>query len=148
MTQTELMERREQRREMRRNQTYKAFLSSLAAIGSMSEDEAESAAVSVLCLLEQRLFGEEAAHLEAQLPGKLRDLLMRCERHIGKPASKFGKEIFIQRVSEELGVNAIEAEQKIRAVFSAVREQVSEGEVEDVMGQLPTDLRELWHRTI
>jgi uncharacterized protein (DUF2267 family) len=144
----DLESRREQRSETRRNQTYKAFLANLGAIGSMNEEEAERAAVSVLCVLEQRLFGEEASHLEAQLPGKLRDLLLRCERHLGKPASKFGKDGFIQMVSEDLGVDGIEAERKIRAVFSAVREQVSEGEIEDVIGQLPTEMHGLWQRTI
>jgi uncharacterized protein (DUF2267 family) len=143
-----LESRREQRSETRRNQTYKAFLGNLGAIGSMNEEEAERAAVSVLCVLEQRLFGEEASHLEAQLPGKLRDLLLRCERHMGKPASKFGRDGFIQMVADDLGVEAVEAERKIRAVFSALREQVSEGEIEDVIGQLPADLRTLWQRAI
>jgi len=144
----DLETRREQRRETRRSQTYKAFLRNLAAIGSMNEEESERAAISVLCVLEQRLFGEEAAHLEAQLPAKLQELLVRCERHVGKPASKFGREGFIQMVSEDLGVDGIEAEKKIRAVFTAVREQVSEGEIEDVIGQLPADLRGLWQRAI
>ncbi len=143
-----LQDRREQRSETRRNQTYKAFLRNLMVIGSMNEEEAERAAVSVLCVLEQRLFGEEAAHLEAQLPGKLQELLIRCERHLGKPASKFGREGFIQMVSEDLEVDSFEAEKKIRAVFTAVRDQVSEGEIDDVIGQLPADLRELWQRAI
>jgi uncharacterized protein (DUF2267 family) len=147
-TNINLRARREQRSETRRNQTYKAFLRNLMVIGSMNEEEAERAAVSVLCVLEQRLFGEEAAHLEAQLPGKLQDLLIRCERHVGKPASKFGKDGFIQMVSEDLDVDSFAAERKIRAVFAAVRDQVSEGEIEDVIGQLPLDLRELWQRAI
>ena len=96
----------------------------------------------------ERLFGEEAAHLEAQLPGKLKDLLMRCERHIGKPANKFGREDFIRMVSEDLGVDNLQAEKRIRDVFSALRDQVSEGEIEDVIGQLPADLRDLWQRAI
>ncbi|HYO68891.1 MAG TPA: DUF2267 domain-containing protein [Archangium sp.] len=144
----DLQTRREQRSETRRSQTYKAFLRNLMVIGSMNEEEAERAAVSVLCVLEQRLFGEEAAHLEAQLPGKLQDLLLRCERHVGRPASKFGRDGFLQMVSEDLDVDSFEAERKIRAVFSAVRDQVSEGEIEDVIGQLPNDLRELWQRAI
>jgi uncharacterized protein (DUF2267 family) len=144
----DLETRREMRRETRRSQTYKAFLKNLCAIGSMSEEEAERAAVSVLCVLEQRLFGEEAAHLEAQLPAKLQELLVRCERHIGKPTSKFGREGFLQMVADDLGVDPNEAERKSRAVFTAVREQVSEGEVEDVINQLPADLRELWQRAI
>lgn len=144
----DLKARREQRRETRRNQTYKAFLKNLEVIGSMNEEEAERAAVSVLCVLEQRLIGEEAAHLEAQLPGKLQELLVRCERHLGKPAQKFGKDGFLKMVSEDLGVDVFQAEKQIRAVFTAVRDQVSEGEIEDVIGQLPADLRELWQRAI
>ncbi len=144
----DLQTRREQRSESRRSQTYKAFLKNLAVIGSMNEEEAERAAISVLCVLEQRLFGEEAAHLEAQLPGKLQDLLLRCERHVGKPASKFGREGFIKMVAEDLEVDDFQAEKQIRAVFSALRDQVSEGEIDDVIGQMPSDLRELWHRTI
>ncbi|WP_084737731.1 DUF2267 domain-containing protein [Cystobacter ferrugineus] len=144
----DLQARREQRRETRRNQTYKAFLRNLMVIGSMNEEDAERAAISVLCVLEQRLFGEEAAHLEAQLPGKLQELLIRCERHMGKPATKFGKDGFIQMVAQDLDVEPLEAERKIRAVFSAVRDQVSEGEIDDVIGQLPSDLRELWHLTM
>ena len=147
-TNINLQVRREQRSETRRNQTYKAFLRNLMVIGSMNEEEAERAAVSVLCVLEQRLFGEEAAHLEAQLPGKLQDLLIRCERHVGKPVRKFGKDGFIQMVSEDLDVDSFAAERKIRAVFDALRDQVSEGEIEDVIGQLPLDLRELWQRAI
>jgi uncharacterized protein (DUF2267 family) len=117
-------------------------------LGSMNEEEAEKAAVSVLCVLEQRLFGEEAAHLEAQLPSKLRDLLIRCERHIGKPVPKFGRYDFIRMVSEDLETDLFQAERHIRAVFSALRDQVSEGEIEDVIGQLPADLRELWQRPV
>ena len=144
----DLQARREQRRETRRNQTYKAFLHNLMAIGSMNEEDAERAAVSVLCVLEQRLFGGEPAHLEAQLPGKLQDLLVRCERHTGKPASKFGRDGFIQMVAQDLEVEPLVAERRIRAVFTALRDQVSEGEIDDVIGQLPSDLRELWHLTI
>ncbi|MFL5355884.1 DUF2267 domain-containing protein [Archangium sp.] len=147
-TGVDLQARREQRSETRRNQTFKNFLKNLMVIGSLNEEEAERAAVSVLCVLEQRLFGEEAAHLEAQLPGKLQDLLLRCERHLGKPASKFGREDFIRMVSEDLDLEAFEAEKRIRAVFAAVRDQVTEGEIEDVIGQLPSDMRDLWQRAM
>jgi len=139
---------RKLRSETRRSQTYKAFLKNLCIIGSMTEEEAERAAVSVLCVLEQRLFGEEASHLEAQLPGKLQDLLLRCERHVGKPPSKFGREKFFQMVAEDLEMDVQRVEHVVRSVFSAVQDQVSEGEIDDVIHQLPADLRELWHRAI
>ena len=142
----DLETRRQLRSETRRNQTFKAFLHNLRVLGSMNEEEAEKAAVSVLCVLEQRLFGEEAAHLEAQLPSKLRNLLWRCERHIGSPANKFGRYDFIRMVSEDLELDIFQAEKRIRSVFAALRDQVSEGEIEDVIGQLPADMRDLWQR--
>lgn len=148
MLEINLQERSERRREMRRNQTYKAFLGQLAARSGLSEEDAERAAVSVLCVLEQRLLSGESAHLEAQLPAMLRDLMAQCERHEAARAQKFGQKTFIQRVSEDLGVDALEAERRSRCVLETVRARVSEGEIEDVMGQLPADLRELWRPAV
>ena len=47
-------------------------------------------------------------------------------------------------IGEDLGMQAAEVEGVVRAVFSAVREQISEGEAEDVASQLPKDLGALW----
>jgi uncharacterized protein (DUF2267 family) len=145
-TQEELDQRRMQRHDSRTSQTYKAFLKNLQSIGSMNAEFAEQAAISVLCALEQRLTRDEAAHMEAQLPVKLTKLLSRCDRHLGTPPVKLGRQEFVQMVAGDLGMQTSEVEPVIRAVFAAVREQISEGEVEDVLGQLPAELRDLWRR--
>jgi uncharacterized protein (DUF2267 family) len=141
--------RRAQRRESRTSQTYAAFIKHLCERGGMSPSVAEKAAVSVLCALEQRLFGEEAKDLEAQLPRKLTEMLHRCERHeSGPPPRKFGRAEMLLMVGEELGLKPEAVEPVIRAVFDAIRDQVSEGEVEQVMNQLPADLRDLWRPVV
>jgi uncharacterized protein (DUF2267 family) len=135
---------RRQRHESRAGSTYMAFLRELCRLGSLDEETAEAAAVSVLCTLEQRILADEVRQLEAQLPVKLRELLLRCPRHEGAPPARFGREEFLRRVAADLGWDALEVEPIARAVFAAVRAQISAGEVEDVAGQLPRDLVDLW----
>jgi uncharacterized protein (DUF2267 family) len=141
--------RRAQRREARTSQTYAAFIKHLCERGGMSPSVAEQAAVSVLCAIEQRIFGEEARDLEAQLPQKLTELLVRCERHeSGPPPRKFGRAEMLRMVGEDLSLAPEAVEPVIRAVLNAIRDQVSEGEVEQVMRQLPHDLRDLWRPAV
>ncbi|WP_338263908.1 DUF2267 domain-containing protein [Corallococcus caeni] len=141
-----LDERRRMRHESRTSQTYKAFLKYLCDVGSFPDEQAaQEAAVSVLCVLEQRLFGEEDNDLEAQLPHKLRELLVRCDRHeAGPPPHKFGRDEMLAMVSTDLDVEPEDAEAIVRAVFSAVQAQISTGESDDISGELPPDLRDLW----
>ncbi|WP_375759343.1 DUF2267 domain-containing protein [Corallococcus exercitus] len=141
-------ERRRMRHESRTSQTYKAFLKYLRDVGPFpSEQAAQEAAVSVLCVLEQRLFGEEDNDMEAQLPHKLRELLTRCDRHeAGPPPHKFGRAEMLAMVATDLGVEPENAEAIVRAVFSTLQAQISTGESDDIAGELPTDIRDLWAR--
>ncbi|RKH40846.1 DUF2267 domain-containing protein [Corallococcus sicarius] len=147
-TSVPLDERRRMRHESRTSQTYKAFLKYLCDVGKLpSEQAAEDAAVSVLCVLEQRLVGEEDKDLEAQLPMKLRELMIRCDRHeAGPPPQKFGRAEMMSMVAEDLDMEPEDTEPIIRAVFSAIQAQISTGESDDIAGELPPDLRDLWAR--
>jgi uncharacterized protein (DUF2267 family) len=141
-----LEERRQQRHESRTGSTYHAFLDDLCELGGLDAATAECAAVSVLCAFEQRVYGSEAKHLEAQLPLKLRELLVRCSLHEGKPAHKYGKQELFQKVADELNKDVTEVEPIVRAVIATVRAQVSEGEAEQFGNMLPKDLKELWYQ--
>ncbi|MCE9668445.1 DUF2267 domain-containing protein [Myxococcus stipitatus] len=135
---------RAKRSESRAARTYTFFLRDLQGRAGIDRERAEQAAESVLCTLEQRLIGSEAEDLEAQLPRKVRDLLQRCPRHEGLPPRKFKMLEFIQMVADDLDTTPNEAERLTRAVFLTVREHISEGEADDVIGQLPGDMRTLW----
>lgn len=136
--------RRARRSAAHASQTYRAFIKHLCERGGMSPAVAEQAAVSVLCAVEQRINSEETEDLEAQLPGKLTELLHRCERHEDELPGGFGREELLKRVGEDLALNPDAVAPVVRAVLNAVRDQISEGEAEDVMDQLPEDLKELW----
>ncbi|MFY2560323.1 DUF2267 domain-containing protein [Corallococcus terminator] len=137
-------ELRAKRHESRTSRTYTFFLRDLEARAGIGRPLAERAAEAVLCTLEQRLMGPEVEHLEAQLPRKVTDLLQRCPRHEGMPPRKFKMLEFLQMVADDLDTTPNEAERLTRAVFATVREHISEGEADDVIGQLPSDLRSLW----
>jgi uncharacterized protein (DUF2267 family) len=136
-------EKRRQRRQTHANQTWRAFVSDLAATAHLDDDDATNAAISVLCHLQERLTGDEARDLASQLPVKLRELL----GDVCGPADvivKFHKDEFVATVARDLGIQDPEAEVCIRAVFATVRNRISEGEADDVAAQLPEDMRALW----
>jgi uncharacterized protein (DUF2267 family) len=142
-----LEQRRAQRRETRRSQAYADFLKQLAERGGMSPAVAEAAATSVLCAIEQRILPEEARDMESQLPAKLTGLLQRCERHEqGAAPRKFGREEMFRMVGEDLALQPDAVEPVVRAVCNVLRDRLSDGEAQEVMDQLPEDLRELWRR--
>ena len=140
-----LEEVRRERQKNRRSQSYQAFLKALCAKTGWDAEFAERAAVCVLGLLEYRISGDEARDLEAQLPDKLVELLHTGEPVTDVPFRKLNLDRFIRLVEDELNrEGAGDAEAVIRQVFDVVRERVSEGEVDQVVHQLPKDLQALW----
>lgn len=137
--------RRQLRHESRTQQTYRAFLRRLCANGKLPEDMAERAAVVVLGHLERRLMGDEALDMEAQLPQKLQSLLYQSGTR-GLGPEKFSRAEFVRRVADDLGMSESEAEPVIRSVLITVGEQISEGEMEDILHQLPLEFSDLFRR--
>jgi uncharacterized protein (DUF2267 family) len=133
-----------QQREAKSDNTYRAFLKRLCTVGKMSEEFAERAAVAVVSGLEQRLTPGEARHLEAQLPVRLTKLLVSGQLML-RADGKFGSDELLEAVAREVGLPEGEVEPVVRAVFSVIRQTISEGEAEDVAAQLPSDIAALWN---
>ena len=51
-------------------------------------------------------------------------------------------------MGQDLSLNPDAVEPVVRAVLSAIQDEISDGEAEQVMNQLPRDLRELWQRAV
>lgn len=126
--------------------SYQAFLDELRWPQMAPKTEPRASAEAVLCTLVRRLSGGEAEDLMEELPTGFQQLLRRCDKHEGSPAERIDKATFITDVGDHLGVDKQEAERVVRAVFSGVRDRLSEEEVEDVASQLPADLADLWRR--
>jgi uncharacterized protein (DUF2267 family) len=107
-------------------------------------DTAKGATAAVLQALRDRLTREEADQVVAQLPAELKRLWEAGDEE-GRRPLKMHRDAFYERVQQEAGLrSAREARWMTLAVFAALKEQLSPGEAEDVLAQLPKDLKEIW----
>jgi uncharacterized protein (DUF2267 family) len=93
--------------------------------------EAERTLRVVVQALSDRLLGGEADDLLDQLPEPL-----KSETEVTPEADPMNPQEFVERVAAELAVPEDEARERIRVVFATLHEAVTEGEWEEVVGQL------------
>jgi uncharacterized protein (DUF2267 family) len=99
---------------------------------------------AVLRALRDRLTPEEAEQASAQLPTELKALW-----HGGPPPPlrpvRMHRPEFYTRVMTEGGLASMrKAELATDAVFAALKDQISPGECDDILAQLPRDLKQVW----
>src|SRR5678810_801134 len=105
-------------------------------------EESRRATAAVLHALRDRLTPDEAAQAAAQLPRELKALWGSGHPPLGRRPLKLHRPEFLERVRLEAGLTStLQAEQVTDAVFAALKEQVSDGEADDIMAQLPRDLK-------
>ncbi len=100
--------------------------------GCQEKDEALKAIQATLQTLGERLFDGEAEELAAQLPRELQQYLKEPENR-----SNFQVEEFLQRVGRREGTTPQIAEKHAKGVIAVLCRAVSQGEIEDVLSQLP-----------
>lgn len=106
-----------------------------------SREEAERATRATLEAIKERIVGDEAKDLAAQLPKELGEYLHGRE---GQNGDYFKLDEFIRRVSEKEGVDPTTATSHARAVFSVLQAAVSPGEFADVRANFSEDYEELF----
>jgi uncharacterized protein (DUF2267 family) len=94
--------------------------------------------------LRDRVTPDEADQVMAQLPRELKEVWGAGEAPERRPV-KMDREEFYERVTRETGATSDrDARWLTLAVFTALQKQLSPGEAEDVLAQLPKDLKEVW----
>jgi uncharacterized protein (DUF2267 family) len=106
--------------------------------GIVDREDAERTLRVVVQALADRLLGGEADDLLAQLPEPL-----KSEIRVTDEADPMKPQEFVQRVARELDLPEEEARDRVRAVFGTLQEAVTEGEWEEVVGQLDRKYAEL-----
>lgn len=114
---------------------------------------AEEGVHIVLSLLSHRLTPEESRHVSAQLTEDMKNI-WNSDTWINNFLSISRQFQLKYRKKEELYAliqNEIEkqqipvgAEQLACAVFHVLKQQISQGEVEDIAAQLPNDIEQVW----
>jgi uncharacterized protein (DUF2267 family) len=126
--------------------TATSFYRRVMADVGVEREKAERATAAVLHALRDRLTPEEARQAVAQLPRELKEIWASGER-LGRTVERMHRRSFYDRVRGEARLTSMtEARDATRAVFGALKEQISPGEADDILAQLPRDLKEIWER--
>jgi len=106
-----------------------------------SREDAERATRATLETIKERIVGNEASQLAAQLPKELAQYLHGRE---GEDGQYFKIDEFCQRVSAKEGVEQIVAVAHAKAVFAVLQQAVTPGEFADVRSNFSEDYEELF----
>lgn len=99
---------------------------------------------AVLHALRDRMAVEETAHLGAQLPMLIRGIYFDGWSPAGKPI-KYKREDLLSFIHGQfMNQPNIDAERVAKAVFKVISHRVAEGEIEEIKGLLPRELRTFW----
>lgn len=120
---------------------YEEFIQGVKRRAGVDYTEAESATGTVLNTLAGFLVDSEGLDLSEQLPRGVAEHLRQRPPERGE---FFSTQDFLQQVSEGEGVALNEAETRTRAVLGVLREAVSEGEMQDVRRQFPSEFDPLF----
>lgn len=101
---------------------------------------------AVLHALRDRLHPAEAAQLAAQLPLLVKGVYFDGWRPGAAPVKTRDRQEFLDGIREILRTRmpTADAERITRGVFELLTVHVSAGEIEQVVGSLPEELRDLW----
>ena len=100
---------------------------------------------AVLHTLRDRLPVNEAMQLAAQLPMLVRGFYFEGWNPQNKPVKERSQDVFLSHVGDAFLFDVEADARKItRAVLGVLSRHVTSGEIEDVKGILPHDIRELW----
>lgn len=134
--------RAEQRRRARADTTYARLLRAVERqTGLTQRERAETALLTVLRGICQRVRRNEAEHLIAQLPSKLQVELEACTTG---PDRHLTSEVIEGELRKALGVDPDEAAELLFRVCEAVADNVSRGEITSLRGELPASMKELF----
>ena len=105
---------------------------------------AEDALAATMCAFSQRLSRGKAVRVELGLPKTLVPFIVECVAHRGENAELDSGEDFLQRLASHLGTSDEQANEVASVVLGAVQRILPVEEVDEVAGQLPEGLREIW----
>jgi uncharacterized protein (DUF2267 family) len=98
----------------------------------------------VLHKLRDRLPVDLSAHLGAELPLLIRGVYYD-QYEPSKQPTRYDRDEFLEEVGDWLSdVRPVNAQDAVRAVFSVLSAHVPHGQIDNVQGALPKELREFW----
>ena len=128
------------RAQARAEATYNRVVTTVADAAALDRDRAERALLLGACMLCRRLTPQEAQDLIAQLPSKLQPQLDEC---LNGPDRAVTSDAIKDELARALSLEPEQASATMKAVFDAIGNTVSAGQIEEVRGQLPEEMKHL-----
>lgn len=120
--------------------TYRELVKRVQHYSGFSDSESETALRLFIRKLSARLTMDERKDFASQLPSEVQDLAMNEETSRARTS-----EDFIRQFCEEENIDAGRAKKQVMASWRAIKDAVSQGEIEDIKAQLPPDLAAQLH---
>lgn len=130
-------------KEERKQQTYSRFQKDFMDSVKLDKVQSEKVMLKLLQLLCTRITPVEAFDFISQLPSALHNELL--DEKAG-PEKSITERTFIDETMAILGSDETRAREVIEDFWHCLERHVSEGELEDVLGQLPKNTRELFKK--
>ncbi|HKS72530.1 MAG TPA: CBS domain-containing protein [Terriglobales bacterium] len=129
------------RAKVRADEVYNRLVRAVASATDLDFERSEHTLLIGLCMLCRRLVPQEALHLIAQLPSKLHHHLEKC---LDGPDRAVTTEAMKNEISRATGLEPERAGIALQAVFTAISKTVSKGQIGEVRGQLPEEMKHLF----
>ena len=129
------------RAKVRAEEVYSRLVRAVASAAELDYERSERALLIGLGMLCRRLVPQEAQHLIAQLPSKLHSHLDQC---VDGPDRAVTTEAMKGEISRALGLAPERSSMVLQAVFSAITKTVSVGQINEVRGQLPEEMKQFF----
>ncbi|MBD2344681.1 DUF2267 domain-containing protein [Anabaena subtropica] len=121
---------------------YGGFITHVQSLAqSNSREEAQRATCATLETIKERISGEEAQELAAQLPQELADCLRGRE---GEPDQSFNLQDFIMRVSQKENLEPTTTAIHVRAVFAVLQNAIRPEEFAKLHSHFSHDYEEMF----
>lgn len=120
---------------------YQEFIERVQGRTGLSEERARGAISATFTTLGEYLVWDEAPDLASQLPQEISEPL--TDQPTNRP-KLLSYEDFMQRLAENEGTNEGAARDHVSAVMGVLQEAVSEGELEDLKRQFPSEFDQLF----
>jgi len=128
------------RAKVRAEETYNRLVRDVASRTNLNFELSERALIVTLCMVCRRLLPEEALDLIAQLPSKLHSQMDQC---LDGPERAVTADALKSEVARVVGLRTQEAIPVLNGIFSAISNIVSAGQIDEVRGQLPDEMKDL-----
>ena len=129
------------RAQARAQETYNRLVGAVSNASGLDRVRSERALLLGLCMLCRRLTPQEAQHLVAQLPSKLQPRLDQC---LDGPDRTVTADAIRDELARALGLDREQANAALHAVFKATGNAVAAGQIDEVRGQLPEEMKRLF----